>query len=234
LILTSAVYRQTSSADFGMRNAESKKWGWLPIPHSALRTPRSEDPDNRLLSHFPLRRLDAEAVRDAMLAASGELDTRTGGPYVPSKRTAEGVVEVAEGAPGAHRRSVYLQQRRTQVVTFLQLFDAPSIVSTCGKRTPSTVPLQSLAMLNSEFARARAKALAARLAREAGDDSHKQLALAYRLACGRAPLKDEAAACEKFLAKQREAHAKEKDADARAWADLCQAILASNAFLYVE
>ncbi|MBN9117974.1 MAG: DUF1553 domain-containing protein [Planctomycetes bacterium] len=213
LILTSAVYRQSSERREGL---------------DAI------DPDNRLLAHFPLRRLDAEAVRDAMLHVSGELDPRAGGAYVPSRRTAEGVVEIDEKASGAHRRAVYLQQRRTQVVTFLQLFDSPSIVSTCGKRTPSTVPLQSLAMLNSEFARARAKAFAARLTREAGDDPAKRLALAYRLACGRAPLKDEVAACEKFLGKQRGAYANEKDADARAWADLCQIVLASNAFLYVE
>ena len=62
----------------------------------------------------------------------------------------------------------------------------------------------------------------------------KRLTLAYRLACARAPLEDERAACEKFLAKQREVYAKEKAADARAWADLCQIVLASNAFLYVE
>jgi hypothetical protein len=169
-----------------------------------------------------------------MLHVSGELDPRAGGPYVPSKRTSEGVVEIGENEAGARRRSVYLQQRRTQVVTFLQLFDAPAIVSTCGKRTPSTVPLQSLAVLNSEFARARAKAFAARLTREAGDDPAKRLGLAYRLACARGPFKDEVAACEKFLRKQRDSYAKEKDADARAWTDLCQIILASNAFLYVE
>src|SRR5205085_9292958 len=122
------------------------------------------------------------------LHVAGDLQSRAGGPYVPSKRTAEGVVEIDEKAPGAHRRSIYLQQRRTQVVTFLQLFDAPSIVSTCGKRTPSTVPLQSLAMLNSEFARDRAKAFAARPAREAGNDSRARLALVFRLACGREPL----------------------------------------------
>jgi hypothetical protein len=212
LILTSAVYRQSSA------------------PRADL---DAIDPDNRLLGRFPLRRLDAEAVRDAMLHVSGELDTRAGGPYVPSKRTPEGVVEIEETRPGAHRRSVYLQQRRTQVVTFLQLFDSPAIVSTCGKRSPSTVPLQSLAMLNSEFARARAKAFSARLVREASDGA-KRLTLAYRLACGREPLKHEAAACEKFLGKQRDVYAKEKDADARAWADLCQILLASNAFLYVE
>ena len=213
LILTSAVYRQSSE------------------PREKL---DAIDPDNRLLARFPLRRLDAEAVRDAMLHVSGELDPRAGGPYVPSKRTPEGTVEIEEKADGARKRSLYLQQRRTQVVTFLQLFDAPAIVSTCGKRSPSTVPLQSLALLNSEFARARAKAFAPRLATEGGDDSAKRLALAFRLACGREPLKDEVAACEKFLSKQREAYAKEKDADSRAWADLCQMLFASNAFLYVE
>jgi hypothetical protein len=153
---------------------------------------------------------------------------------VPSKRTGEGVVVIDEKAAGAHRRSVYVQQRRTQVVTFLQLFDAPTIVSTCGKRTPSTVPLQSLAMLNSDFARVRAKAFAARLTREVGDDTAKRLTLAYRLTTAREPLKEEVAACKKFLAKQREGYAKEKDADTRTWTDLCQILLASNAFLYVE
>jgi hypothetical protein len=213
LILSSAVYRQTSTLRAGLDTI---------------------DPDNRLLSHFPLQRLDAEAVRDAMLSVSGELDVRVGGPYVPSRRTAEGVVEIDEQAPGAHRRSVYLQQRRTQVVTFLQLFDSPSIVGTCGKRAPSTVPLQALALLNSEFARARARAFAARLAREAGAGESNRLALAYRLACGREPTRDEAAACARFLGKQRDVYAKEKDADARAWTDLVQILLASNAFLYIE
>jgi hypothetical protein len=213
LILSSAVYRQSS----GPREK-----------------PDAIDPDNRLLTHHPLRRLDAEAVRDAMLHAAGDLDARAGGPYVPSKLTPEGTVEVPEGTDGARRRSLYLQQRRTQVVTFLQLFDAPSIVSTCGKRTPSTVPLQSLALLNSEFARARAKGFAVRLAREAGADTTRRLDLAFRLACGRPPREDERALCESFLGKQAAVYAKEKDADFRAWADLCQMLLASNAFLYVE
>jgi hypothetical protein len=66
-----------------------------------------------------LRRLDAEALRDAMLAVSGELDRRISGPYVPTRRTAEGSVEVEEKQVGARRRSVYLQQRRTQVATLL-------------------------------------------------------------------------------------------------------------------
>jgi hypothetical protein len=120
------------------------------------------------------------------------------------------------------------------VVTFLSLFDAPSIVTTCGKRTPSTVPLQSLAMLNSEFVRARARHLARRLAAEAGDDPAARLVLAFRLTAGRGPLADERRACEKFLDIQRGIYSKEKDAADRAWADLCQMLLASNAYLYVE
>jgi hypothetical protein len=213
LILTSAVYRQSSE------------------PHEKL---DAIDLDNRLLTRFPLLRLDAEAVRDAMLHVAGELDTRAGGPYVPSKRTSEGTVEVAENTEGAHRRSIYLQQRRTQVVTFLQLFDAPSIVTTCGKRSPSTVPLQSLVLLNSEFARARGKAFAARLQREAGSDTTKRLDFAFRLACGRLPRNEERALCARFLEKQSAVYAREKGADLRAWADLCQMLFASNAFLYVE
>src|SRR5262249_6963113 len=141
LIMTSAVYRQSS-------------------------TPRPDldasDPDNRLLARYPLRRLDAEAVRDSLLHVAGDLDPGASGPFIPSTRTPEGVVDVPESANGSHRRSIYLQQRRTQVVTFLQLFDAPAMVTTCGKRSPSTVPLQSLALLNSEFVRARARGLARR------------------------------------------------------------------------
>jgi hypothetical protein len=213
LMVTSAVYRQES--------APRADAAWA-------------DPDNRLLARFPLRRLDAEALRDAMLAVSGGLDGRMGGPYVPSQRTAEGSVEVAEGVAGAHRRSVYLQQRRTQVLTLLQLFDAPAIATTCGARTTSTVPLQALALLNSDFARGRARAFAGRLLREAGPDVDKRLALAFRLACGRDPADDERAACRRFLAAQARTYAGRGDAAERAWADLCQMVLAGNAFLYVE
>jgi hypothetical protein len=211
LILQSAVYRQAST---------SREDGF------------QVDPDNRLLWRFPLRRLDAESVRDAMLAVAGELDQREGGPYVASHPTPNGV-EVDEKRDGARRRSVYLQQRRTQVVTLLELFDAPSIVGTCGERTTSTVPLQSLALLNSDFARARARAFAQRLEEEGADDD-KRVVFAFRLACGREPHPEESAAARRFLAEQRTVYESEKDAAAKVWTDLCQMILASNAFLYVE
>jgi hypothetical protein len=213
LILRSAVYKQSSS----------------PRPDMA-----KLDPDNRMLSRFPLRRLDAEAVRDALLSVAGDLDLRIGGPYVPSKRAKDGIVEVVETQDGAKRRSIYLQQRRTQVVTLLQLFDAPSIVGTCSTRTTSTVPLQSLALLNSKFVRDRARSFEQRLTKEAGADAKARLHLAFRLACGRPPDADESAAAHVFLAAQRNAYADAKDREQRAWTDLCQMVLASNAFLYVE
>ena len=223
LILTSAVYRQGSWGRFSLPNAPA---GWKPAPQV--------DPDNRLLWRFPLRRLDAEALRDALLGVSGELDPRTGGPYVPSRRTADGSVEVAETHTGARRRSVYLQQRRTQVATLLQLFDAPAIVGSCSARTTSTVPLQALALLNSDFARLRARSFAQRLAREAGPEPQRRLALAFRLACGREPVEAENSAARRFLAAQAALYAGQPDATERAWTDLCQMVLASNAFLYVE
>jgi hypothetical protein len=213
LILTSAVYRQASA-----------------LREEAFRI----DPDNRLLWRYPLRRLDAEAGRDSMLAVSGELDPRMNGPFVPTERLADGNVEVDENRADAHRRSLYLQQRRTQVATLLELFDAPAIVSNCTFRNTSTVPLQSLALLNSKFALARAAALSRRLEREAGPDADQRITTAFVLACGRQPSGEERAASQRFLAEQQKVYVKDKEPGQRAWKDLCQMLLASNAFLYVE
>jgi Protein of unknown function (DUF1553)/Protein of unknown function (DUF1549)/Planctomycete cytochrome C len=212
LILNSAAYRQASAT-----TAQA----------------RALDPDNRLLSRFPLQRLDAETLRDAMLAVSGELDAHAGGPYVPTLRTPEGNVEVDESRADARRRSVYLQQRRTQVATFLELFDAPAITSTCSVRNTSTVPIQALTLLNSDFARRRARAFAERLRREVGPETDRRILLAFRLAYGRPPRDEERTAAARFLEKQRKIYL-DGDAEAKAWTDCCQMLLASNAFLYVE
>lgn len=209
-VLLSGVYRQSS------------------VPTAAA---RQRDEDNRLLSHFPLRRLDAEAVRDAMLAASGELDSRMGGPYIPTARNAEGEVVVAESTPGARRRSLYLQQRRTQVTGLLATFDAPSIVTNCTFRTPTTVPLQSLALLNSEFVRARSAAMARRLLDDRSVDEAGRIRAAFVLTRAVPPNPAETGAAETFLKEQ----AAEYGGDAgRAWTDFCQSLLAGNAFLYVR
>jgi hypothetical protein len=212
-ILNSAAYRQVST----------------PVARAI-----GIDPDNRLLWRFPMRRLDAESVRDSMLAVSGELDGHMGGRYIPAKQEGAGDVKVDESADGAHRRSVYLQQRRTAVVGMLQVFDAPSIVTNCTRRNATTISLQSLSLLNSEFVLTRARALSRRLDREAGPDTGDRIDRAFRLAFGRAPTEEEIVAARKFLDEQPRRYAGRPDAVERSWTDLCQAVLASNAFLYVE
>ncbi len=216
LIVTSTAYRQSSA----------------PRPEAAR-----IDPEDRMLARYPLRRLDAESIRDAMLAASGELDDRQAGPYVPTERTDSGEVAVDESTPGASRRSVYLQQRRTQVASLLDVFDAPSIVTTCTRRLPSTIPLQSLSLLNSDFVVARAVRLARRLDRDCGADAvDARIDRAFLLVVGRGPGREEREASRRFLESQpsRYPGMAGPDARLRAWADFCQMLLASDAFLYVE
>jgi len=192
------------------------------------------DPDARLLSRFPLRRLDGEAIRDAMLAISGELHPRMFGPYVPTQSSPEAEIIVAETDGTGRRRSVYLQQRRTQVIAFLDVFDAPSIVFNCTARSSTTVPLQSLKLLNSDFVRARATGLANYVHPTVDVDRDTALVNAFRTAWGRTPTDDELAAAQRFLAEQPAEYAEQPNASDAAWIDFCQMLLASNAFLYVD
>ena len=147
-------------------------------------------------------------MRDAILAMTGELADRQGGPYVPTDRDGSGEVIVKEGTEGATRRSVYLQQRRTEITSLLELFDAPSIVTTCTRRLPSTIPLQSLSMLNSEFMVTRAGKLANRLERDCNSgiisrvDQDAFIERAFLLAVGRPPTPEERSFACKFMATQ--------------------------------
>ena len=210
LILASATFRQQSDDD------------------------RKTPSDERLLGQFPAVRLEAETIRDAMLAVSGELDTHMGGPYVPIQARDDGAIVVAESQPGSRRRSIYLQQRRTQVMSMLQLFDAPTIVFNSLKRPRTAMPLQSLTLLNSEFVRARAAAFSQRLVHEAPAAEESRLVHAWQLAYARSPLADEIAAAVAFLASQKAYYGSDKAAADKAWVDLCQTILMSNEFLYID
>ena len=202
-------------------------------PHAAG---LAADPGNRLLWRFPLQRLDAESIRDTMLAVSGDLDDTLGGPPVPLEgldgHGATGEVE-PRSTPGRERRTLYVQRRRNVLPTFLQVFDFPGITATCTERPSSTVPLQSLAQLNSRFSRERAAALADRLLDEAADDEGR-IRLAFTLCTGRGPSPADGAAALAFLGEQRALHAPATDASRRALVDLCQIIFASNAFLYID
>jgi hypothetical protein len=202
--------------------------------------------DSPLLRTQP-RRLDAESLRDAMLAVSGELELKAGGPFVPTKTDKQGQVIVDEKQSGAFRRSIYLQQRRTAPVSFLSTFDGPAHNPVCVQRVSSTVALQSLSLLNSEFVHLRARAFARRVTASAAfrpiqssDDEARRTGLkpvllyTFELAYNRAPTKDELAAAEDFVREQSAVYRDQTDADVRIWTDLCQMLLASNAFLYVD
>jgi hypothetical protein len=212
MILNSAVYRQKSDASVAQLAA---------------------DADNRWFGRFPLRRLDAEAIRDSMLSASGELDLTMGGPYVSTKRNADGDVVVDESVDGAHRRSIYLQQRRTQVVGFLDAFDAPSIVFGCTARIPTTVPIQSLKLLNSPFVRERSIALSKRILKST-DNNDDRIQSAFLSTFCRTPTEQESKLARMFLQRQPQNYSGQNDAVEQSWVDFCQMLLSSNTFLYLN
>lgn len=213
LILNSNAYRQSS------------------IEHE---TGRNKDIENRLLWHFPLRRLNAEAIRDAMLALSGELDLKMGGPYIPTSKTADLMVIVNKTSAGVNRRSVYLQQKRTQVLNLLEVFDTPSIVFNCTQRSSTTVPTQSLSLLNSEFARNCAKHLNQRVKREVGANQKSRISKTILLVFGRTAAPEELDFANTFLAQQPANYKDKRNANQLAWIDFCQMLMASNSFLYVK
>jgi hypothetical protein len=226
LILTSTVYRQSSRQTAEPRVAKANQI----------------DPDNHLLWRMNLRRLEAEALRDAVLAVSGKLNVAMGGPAIMLKTWPNGLETVSDpDAPsGAFRRSVYLLARRTYPLTFLGVFDYPIIDATCPRRVPSATPLQSLTLLNDEFIVQSARDLAERGNRLAGDaePDPRKIEDVFTLALARSPSKSEIAISEEYLHKQRElnlaANLTEKEARGRALASLAQMLLGSNEFLYVE
>ncbi len=170
LIMTSAVYRQSSSivvrasrlpAVTAITTPQSGPAGETPAPQTQAPTdPRRIDSDNSLYWHFPLRRLEAEVLRDRMLAASGRLDRTQFGPAVPVEEDFAGQVVVKGDNP---RRSVYLQARRTKPMSFLTTFDAPVMTVNCERRSSSTGAMQSLMLMNNEQVLKEAGLLAQRV-----------------------------------------------------------------------
>jgi hypothetical protein len=207
LIVTSATYRQSST-----------------ISPRAL----AVDPRNRLLSHFGRRRLDAEGVRDALLAISGALDATIGGRGGADDRTP--------------RRSLYLDVKRSRPSPFLRAFDAPDRVTGMGKRSVTTTAPQVLLLMNGPAVRGWAETFAARVLREphrftdevTGDTA--PIHTAYALALGRAPTSDELAEAVAFLDSQTATYAAEgrEQPAATALADFCQVLLGLNETLHVE
>ncbi len=222
LIMTSQTYRQASA-----------------------RRPDAEqvDRDNVFLWRMPVRRLDAESVRDAILAVSGDLNERLHGQPIPVAANAGGILAVAGGKVSPDRkelkRSLYIKVRRTEPVAMLQSFDAPQMEPNCARRVSSTVATQSLAMLNSEFIFQQSSAFADRVLADANDgDNHTLIAQAWKTAFSSTIPEEQAATLLAFFNEQQ-AHFKttlKNDTAARkkALATLCQVLLASNEFLYVD
>ena len=182
---------------------------------------RQRDPENQLFSRMNRQRLEGEAIRDALLAVSGRLDRRLGGPsvYPPLPTAVKGWTVSAD--PRDHRRrSVYVFARRNLRFAFLEAFDLPDSNLSCPKRERSTTATQALTLLNSAEVREAAKALAARVEGAAATQAGR-VTLAYRLALGRRPTAAELGIARAFLAESP-------------LAEFCRALLNLNEFVYLD
>jgi hypothetical protein len=194
------------------------------------------DPNNALWHCVPVRRLEAEAIRDSLLTVSGRLNPAVGGPPVPVHLTefiiGRGRPEKSGPLDGDGRRSLYLAVKRNFLPTTLLAFDAPTPFSTVGRRNVTNVPAQSLALMNDPLFAEQARIWAERLLREvpAGDPSNR-IRWLFETAYGRPPTEAETAACLESLAELRPLQA--SGDDTALWTDLCHALLNANDFIYV-
>jgi hypothetical protein len=186
------------------------------------------DPDNRWLTRFPARRVEAEVVRDSLLHVAGELDCRPGGPPLDNKE---------EATP--RRRSLYFSVYPEDGghPKFLELFDAPDPCE-CYRRTASILPQQALVMTNSSQAVDMSRVLARKLWEQTGDEPAFVRA-AFEQVLSRPPTAEEAAACLEFLQKQQRLYGEAKsatgpDGQLRACASLVRALFSHDEFVTIR
>lgn len=213
---------------------------------SAARRPELDavDPDNRLLGRMSVRRLEAETVRDSLLAISGQLNTRMYGKPVPVSPDDIGQIVIAidtrdsAGRPTGKveslngddlRRSIYIQFRRSMPLGVLEPFDLPRMTPNCEVRAASTSPSQSLLMLNHPFPAQQAEALAKRLL-SSSPDTTSQIQLAWKTVFGHPPSDADLQSATSFVAEA----ATSSDSSSTPLGRLCHAMFCSNQFLYVE
>jgi len=205
VILLSATYQQASHA-----------------PASA-----THDPENRFYSRMNRLRLEGEVIRDSLLAISGELNPKMGGPGmfppIPKELFAGAKGWTATAAPReSHRRSLYIFARRNLRFPFLEVFDAPDSNLSCAARDRSTTAPQSLTLLNADEVMRAAELTAEQIGADAAAEAlDTRVTLAYRRILGRTPTETERAASLDFL----------RTSPLR---ELCRALFNLNAFVYAE
>jgi hypothetical protein len=255
MIVLSNTYRQSSKiADLELPIADSHR-------QSQIANRQSKDPDNHLLWRQNRQRLDGEALRDAVLAASGALTRQLGGPSVRvplepevydlifTEGEPDGLWRVTPDAQQHTRRSLYLFAKRNVRLPMLEAFDQPDKLTPCAERAVSTFAPQALILMNGPFAQEQSRAMAASLLRECGTDMEKQITQAYRRAFNRKPLADEVRIAKEFLTGQAELAADRLRArlpagvpdglpagvdvpHVVALADFCLALFNANEFVY--
>ncbi len=253
LIVTSATYRQASRLDLS-RVPKSEhvhvRANWKKLIQ--------KDPDNELLGRMHRRRLEGEAIRDAMLFAAGILNEKRGGPGVRPPLPDELLVTllknqwpVTKDTNEHRRRSIYLFVRRNLRYPLFDVFDRPDTNQSCPQRDRSTIAPQALTLFNSVFSLQTAQAMAERVLSESGDDVRKQIVRCYRHALGREPTEREAEIASAHVAKNaamlhserqppRDFATPEKlpsggdPLQAAALTDFCLVLINLNEFVYVD
>jgi hypothetical protein len=188
-----------------------------------------QDPQNRWYWRMPVRRLEAEVIRDGILTMAGTINLEMHGPPVyppvdPTLRadTFQGINwPEGEDSPKTWRRSVYVKVKRSLLLPELDVFDCPEISAAVPQRNITTTPLQALMLLNDPLILRQAGMFADRLKKDAGDNPAKQIERGYSLAFGRAPTAQEMTLSLQFL-------------KTHPLADFCQAIINLNEFVYVQ
>ncbi len=237
-IVLSGVYRQAASVE-GVAVALS------PDQQAVLKAQLAKgdelDPENILLHHASVRRLQGEVIRDSILAVSGRLDEKAFGPSVPVNLSAfmQGRGRPADGPlDGNGRRSLYISIRRNFLSPMMLAFDSPIPFSTMGRRNVSNVPAQALILLNDPFVVGQARLWAEKVLKELpAATPNERIENLYQTAFGRSVTPDELAIAGQFLQQQGEEYklsASDRVNDVRVWTDLCHALINTKEFIYLQ
>ena len=194
----------------------------------------AKDPENKLWWKYPRHRLEGEAVRDSMLAVAGRLNAKMYGtpvfPPLPAGVVTRGGWKVNTDTSDHDRRSVYVFVRRNTRYPMFDAFDMPDTHESCARRNMTINPAQSLELMNSRLVTQWSTSFAERVRNDAGQTVDGMLDRAWKLAVQRTPTAAERTGAREFLDRQTKLTGNET----QAWADLCQTLLSTNEFLYVN